>query len=173
MRRTILFLLTLCALAPALAPAAGPADPLTGEAEIYRVIDGDTYILNAGSDAAFTELAQAARRAGADEHLQPRYRGFRVRLFGVDTAESVHPDAARNTAEGKAVSRAVAERLEGERVTYRCFDFGYYERAICTLNHRGEDVGEWLIRSGYSDYITEYGRHPFDHDGYRAAERAQ
>lgn len=50
------------------------------EAVVTRVVDGDTLVANID---------------GADE---------KIRLIGVDTPESVHPDASRNTEEGKEAS---------------------------------------------------------------------
>lgn len=50
------------------------------EAVVTRVVDGDTLVANID---------------GADE---------KIRLIGVDAPESVHPDASRNTEEGKEAS---------------------------------------------------------------------
>ena len=48
---------------------------------LKRVVDGDTIIVT--------------NQAGSD---------LRVRLIGIDTPESVHPDANKNTAEGQLQS---------------------------------------------------------------------
>jgi endonuclease YncB( thermonuclease family) len=161
----------LClACSAAVAGGLSVNNPIVGMAKVYRVVDGDTYILNVEDPSVFDRLYRAARLEGALEHMQPRYRGFRVRLFGVDTAESVHPDADENSSFGKRVSEVVARQLEGTRVRFRCFDFGRYERAICTLSQGGADVGEWLIRSGFSSYVTAYGNHPWAHQRYLDAD---
>lgn len=56
-------------------------------ASVVRVVDGDTLIIDRGR---------------GDE---------RLRLIGIDAPESVHPDAVRNTAEGKTASEHLKETL--------------------------------------------------------------
>ena len=59
---------------------------------VLRVVDGDTFVVN--------------------------YNGIeeKVRLIGVDTPESVHPDSSKNTAVGVLASEYTKERLEGKEV---------------------------------------------------------
>ena len=60
--------------------------------KVTRVVDGDTIIVDLN---------------GVEE---------RVRLIGIDTPESVHPDASRNLPEGKVASEFTKSRLEGKEV---------------------------------------------------------
>jgi micrococcal nuclease len=79
------------------APDAAPgtsSDPGTAagqrqKAKVARVVDGDTFEIEGGR---------------------------KVRLIGVDTPESVHPDPARNTEFGKTASAFTRNRLEGKDV---------------------------------------------------------
>lgn len=59
---------------------SGNQDNNLQEATVTRVVDGDTLVANID---------------GTDE---------KIRLIGVDTPESVHPDASKNTAEGEKAS---------------------------------------------------------------------
>lgn len=71
------------------------ASPGTGSetAEVVRVVDGDTLVVNAGS------------------HEET------VRLIGIDSPESAHPDESRNCEEGRAASEHMKSLvLPGEAV---------------------------------------------------------
>ncbi|MCP1674462.1 endonuclease YncB(thermonuclease family) [Natronocella acetinitrilica] len=162
----------LATLSPLGAEEMSVRTPIEGTGIVYRVIDGDTFIVNMDDRALYERLRAAAREPVQARHLNDRFASFRIRLFGIDTPESVHPDEARNTAEGRAISQAVRDVLEGERVGFRCWTFGLYGRAICSVSLGGADVGEWLIANGASPYDTRFGRHPFDDVRYRAAERS-
>ena len=62
------------------------------EYKVVRVVDGDTFIID---------------YKGKEE---------RVRLIGIDTPESVHPNESKNTEEGIKTSNYTKERLEGKMV---------------------------------------------------------
>ena len=64
----------------------------SGPYDVVRVIDGDTAILNINGEEK------------------------RCRFIGIDTLESVHPDAERNTEEGKVASNYTKELLSGQHV---------------------------------------------------------
>ena len=64
----------------------------SGPYDVVRVVDGDTVILNINGEEK------------------------RCRFIGIDTPESVHPDAERNTEEGKAASDYTKELLSGQQV---------------------------------------------------------
>lgn len=69
------------------------AEPeLHGLYSVVRVVDGDTIVVDL--DGTNTT----------------------VRLIGVDTPESVHPDKSRNTEEGKQASEWTANLLNGKQV---------------------------------------------------------
>lgn len=65
---------------------------LAGPYPVTRVVDGDTIVV---------------AMAGEEN---------KVRLIGVDTPESVHPDAARNVPYGKVASAFTRTSLEGQLV---------------------------------------------------------
>lgn len=70
------------------------SDKIFTECTLVRVIDGDTLLVNIN---------------GQDD---------RVRLIGVNTPESVHPDANKNTEEGKTASNYTKSLLEKGQVLY-------------------------------------------------------
>ena len=127
----------LCLAIPGLAVAHQPitkANPAIGMGTVYRVIDGDTFIVNLHSSELFDRFASDAKGNDRRErHTDSRFNSIRVRLANVDTAESVHSNAAMNTREGKAVSREVKARLEGKDVRVLCHDWGRYGRSICNV----------------------------------------
>ena len=108
-----------------------------------------------------------------------------VRLRCVDTAESVHPDAKRNSTAGDRASAWAKEQLLGQRVRVEFerkdwhMELDRYGRALGYLwiDHPPigpgpEDVlfNELLIRHGFSAYITTYGTAGPHHGRLSSAE---
>jgi len=98
--------------------------------KVVRVVDGDTFEIEGGQ---------------------------KVRLVGVDTPESVHPDAAKNTEFGKTASNYTKSTLEGKTV--------YLEKDVSETDKYGrllrfvylEDgtfFNELLVKEGYAKVYT-------------------
>lgn len=143
-----------------------------GEGVVTRVIDGDTY------EVSSTTLGVEQRLISVAPMKAMRYiRGnqFRIRLASIDTEESNHPDKSRNTAKGLVTKQLVTKMLYQKPVYFRCYDFGYYGRAICNVKliHQGKlfDLGEILIRNGLSPYVRKYGDNPFMHREYMSLSK--
>lgn len=148
------------------------AQILNASGEVYRVVDGDTYIVNIGSEYEYLRLKAEAVTEEELEWFNDQYQSVRVRLANTDTAESVHRDYSRNHREGKTISSIMSYRLTDRRVGLRCWDFGKYGRLICSValgGMNGEDIGLRVITEGMSPYITRYGRHPYLDQEYQAA----
>ena len=143
-------------------PALTPT-PLTdgGAGTLLKVRDGDTV------EVRYHDLALA------------------VRLRNIDTAESVHPDANRNTAMGTETSRWAKEYLNGVRIRVEFarrdwhIDEDHYGRALGLLWIDRDPVGpgpedelynETVIRQGFSRYVTAYGNDGPYHARFTAAE---
>jgi micrococcal nuclease len=95
-----------------------------------------------------------------------------VRLLCVDTAESVHPDAKRNTHAGAQASLWAKQyladqpiRIEFERKDWhmqvdrygRALGYLWIDHAPLGVGPEDELFNESLIRQGLSAYITAYG----------------
>jgi endonuclease YncB( thermonuclease family) len=130
-------------------PALTPP-PLTdgGAGTLLTVRDGDTV------EVRYHDLALA------------------VRLKNIDTAESVHGDARRNTAFGEETSRWAKSYLTGERVRVefarkdwriaedhhgRALGFLWLDRDPPGAGPEDELYNETVIRQGFSRYVTTYG----------------
>ena len=101
-------------------PALALAD-ITGPA---RVIDGDTLEIE----------------------------GQRIRLHGIDAPETDQP--CRLNGErwrcGQDAADALAEKIGRQPVTCHELDRGPYGRSVATCTVDGEDIGEWLVSSGWA-----------------------
>lgn len=100
--------------------------------KVTRVVDGDTIKVNFN---------------GKEES---------VRLIGIDTPESVHPDAAKNVAEGKTASEYTKSLLEGKEVTLE-FDVqerDQYGRLLAYVYIGGTMVNKLLLQEGYAQVST-------------------
>ena len=110
-----------------------PEEPSTFvEVEVQRVVDGDTIIVSLD---------------GANE---------RVRMIGIDTPESVAPDASRNVPYGKIASAFTKEKLEGKTVELE-FDVeerDQYGRILAYVYINGEMFNKTLLDEGHASVYT-------------------
>jgi endonuclease YncB( thermonuclease family) len=100
--------------------------------KVTRVVDGDTIKVNFN---------------GKEES---------VRLIGIDTPESVHPDASKNLPEGKLASQFTKDKLEGKEITLE-FDVqerDKYGRLLAYAWIGGEMFNKTLLEEGYAQLAT-------------------
>ena len=100
--------------------------------EVIRVVDGDTLVID---------------YEGNEE---------KVRLIGVDTPESVHPDKTKNTSYGKLASEYTKEKLLGKSVSLE-FDVekrDKYGRLLAYLYLNGKMYNKTLLEEGYAKVAT-------------------
>ena len=117
---------------PGVAP---PKDIVVGR--VKRVVDGDTVVVES---------------AGAEE---------KVRLLNVDSPESVHADPKRNTELGRLASEFTRQRLENAQVRLESNHqeaFDKYGRRLAYLLVDGQNFNVELVRQGWSEYVTKYGK---------------
>lgn len=107
-----------------------------GKAQVIRVVDGDTYLLDIDGEEK------------------------KVRLIGVDTPESVAPDSycKDNTSEGTEVSEIVKNKISAGDMLYYEYDAqktDKYGRTLAYLYFEdGKMVEEWLLENGYANTAT-------------------
>ncbi len=81
----------------------------------------------------------------------------KVRLIGVDTPESVHPDKTKNTNYGKIASNYTKSLIEGKNITLE-FDVSEtdkYGRLLAYVYlENGEMLNEKLVKEGYAQIAT-------------------
>ena len=100
--------------------------------EVIRVVDGDTFVIE---------------YEGAQE---------KVRLIGVDTPESVHPNKEKNTEFGNEVSSYSKEQLTGKKVALE-FDVekrDKYGRLLAYVYLDGQMYNKILLEKGYAKIAT-------------------
>lgn len=127
------FLAEMLEIAAPAETAPLPADP-SGQTTypVLRVVDGDTFVINYN---------------GTEE---------KVRLIGIDTPESVHPDAERNSAAGITASDYTKSLLEGKSVTLE-FDVqerDTYGRLLAYVYVDGYMLNKKLLEEGYAVMAT-------------------
>lgn len=144
---------------------------IEGEGFVYRVVDGDTYIVNVKEPKVYAALKSSARTSNEKKYFDDKYRSFKIRLGNIDTAESKHYDASRNSQKGVETSDYVKKKLNKQNIAFTCWDFGKYGRAICSVRLGGVDLGLHLIQQGFSSYYTSFGSHPYLDSEYSNASR--
>jgi micrococcal nuclease len=126
--------------------------------------------LVAGQDGFSGQLLKV--RDGDTVEVRYHDLALALRLLNVDTAESVHPDPARNTELGAETSRWAKAHLAGARVRVEFarkdwrIELDHHGRALAYLwvdrdpagpGPEDELYNETLIREGFSAYRTEFG----------------
>jgi micrococcal nuclease len=102
------------------------------EYPVVRVADGDTLVLDID---------------GTEEH---------VRLIGVDTPESVHPDKERNVPYGAVASDFTKKLLEGKAVTLEmdAQERDKYGRLLAYVYLDGKMLNQTLLSEGHAKLAT-------------------
>ncbi len=115
---------------------------------VIRVVDGDTISIL--------------------YHGKPE----KIRLLNVDTPESVHPDASRNSVMGKKASDYTRRRLSGQSVSleFENRKRGKYGRLLAYVILGGENYNLELVREGWSPYYTKYGNSDVYHEQFTTAQ---
>lgn len=118
----------LLLIAVMLTPAEKPPD-LSEPVKVLRVIDGDTIEIE---------------------------NDITVRMIGIDTPESVHPDENKNTEYGKIASEYTGELLTGKAVQleYDTELTDTYGRTLAYVYLDGEMVNELLLQKGLAKTMT-------------------
>lgn len=107
---------------------------LHGPYDVARVVDGDTIMVTID------------------------HENVKVRLIGMDTPESVHPDKKKNTEEGKQASAWVKDLLKGQQI-YLEYDVGQTDRygrtlAYVYLADQKTMVNRLLLEEGLAQTMT-------------------
>jgi len=99
---------------------------------VSRVVDGDTIIIDMGGNAE------------------------RIRLIGIDTPESVHPDPEKNVKYGEISSDYTREILEGKNVEIELDvqERDQYGRLLAYVYIEGEMFNKKLIAEGHAMVAT-------------------
>ena len=100
--------------------------------EVLRVVDGDTIVINYNGNAE------------------------KVRLIGIDTPESVHPDNSKNTEEGIKTSNYTKQRLTGKTVGIELDvqERDKYGRILAYVYVDGKMYNKELLELGYAKVAT-------------------
>lgn len=100
--------------------------------QVIRIVDGDTIVVDYN---------------GNEE---------KIRLIGIDTPESVHPNESKNTAEGIKVSDYTKERLKDKKVKLELDvqERDKYGRILAYVYVDGEMYNKELLKLGYAKLAT-------------------
>lgn len=115
-------------------PMESASVELHGPYHVERVVDGDTIVVSIDN------------------------KNVKVRLIGMDTPESVHPNKEKNTAEGKQASDWVKHLLAGQQVFLE-YDVGQTDRygrtlAYVYLADQKTMVNRLLLEKGLAQTMT-------------------
>jgi endonuclease YncB( thermonuclease family) len=165
-------LAALCLIGISFASHANTSWPeISGEGMVYRVIDGDTLIVNTDSQTYLNLKSHAS--SDSAKLMNDKHNSFRIRLAAIDTPESVHRDASKNSAAGSEASIFMKKLSGNKMVNFKCWAVEKHGRFLCSaaLKETAEDLGLLLIQSGFSTYVTKYGKHPYLHREYLQASK--
>ena len=86
------------------------ASIISGDGEIVKVIDGDTFDVRAYRSSDIKSLLDS--RYVDNKHVKGNV--FRIRLANINTEESKHLDSNRNTAFGQETSKRLSTKYHKE-----------------------------------------------------------
>ncbi len=139
-------------------PAIDPNPPMPDgllSADVTWVSDGDTVICRIEN----TNLPEQITGIIGEEQAVDNGDGtldITVRMIGFDAPESVHPDAEKNTEEGRLASEYVKSRLAGRTVNLE-FDEQYvdkYGRVLAYVWLDGELFNNEVIAEGHAELLS-------------------
>lgn len=148
-----------------------PYSMIKGKGILYSVVDGDTVWVKVNKKT-FDKFEYFADTYNQKKALRRYNHTVKMRIGGINTAESVSPIHAKNTTAGKKASNYLKEWAEQGGIThFQCYDIGYFGRPICAVNVNGYDIGYRMIKNGYSKYFTKYGKSPiYDYEYKRISQ---
>ena len=76
----------------------------------------------------------------------------------------------KNTKAGEYSSQYLKKLIEKKNVNFTCWKQGDYDRYICSVSYKGNDIGIHMIENDHSKYITYFGKHPYMHTAYKRAQ---
>ena len=96
--------------------------------KVDRVVDGDTFVTYIDGEKT------------------------RIRMIGVDTPESVHPNESKNTKWGKKISKWVKKQLTGKKVKlkYDKDKYDQYGRTLAYVYLGKSMFNKTLLKKGYA-----------------------
>jgi len=146
---------------------ASQAFDVSGTGVVWRAVDGDTFWISDIEPGTYGLLWSHSRNP---DHFNQKHSSIKMRIGGVDRAESNHKDKRKNTAQGRAISDHMKPISAGQAAQFRCWTIGDHGRPICAIELQNiGDIGLYLIKKGLSPYVTYWGRHPYLDDIYRRA----
>jgi len=146
------------------------SNEISGKGKIAYVIDGDTAWVSVNR-TEFNEFLAVADTKDKKKALRTDSMQVKMRIGGINTAESEHRIKSKNSAFGKAASNYLKGWASGGSAEYSCYAHGYYSRPICAVSANGFDIGYDMIKNGYSDYDTSWGKHPYFDAQYKKVSK--
>lgn len=145
-------------------PRRSPLLEYTDRTPVTRVIDGDTFCIH-----VYTDIIDG-------DTLEPFTREEKIRVIGIDSPETVHPDkpvewyGPQASARAKQLLTGQLVRLAQDPTQSRRDQYGRL-LAYAELPD-GSDFGELMIASGHASEYTHGGKFYLHRDRYMAAEFA-
>lgn len=119
--------------------------------------------------------AQTAGRAIVTDGDTLTLAGRTVRIWGVDapeTAQSCEDADGRPWPCGREAARAFADRVAAVTVDCLTVEQDRYSRDVALCSAGGEDLGAWLVRSGWAlDYMAFSANHYANEEAQARADR--
>ena len=131
------------------------SNTISGAGKIVYVYDGDTFKI----EVPKVKINELINRNFVSPEKTENYT-FIARIANINTPE-------KETRKGDYIKKLSIKKFNNATVKFECYEKGYYGRAICSIETFEGDIGEFMIRKGFSDYITKYGKHPTQHNTYK------
>ena len=146
-------LLLIAALTALMAAAPSHAAMRTVTGTVTKVSDGDTINV-----------------------ITPEQTKLRVRLYGIDAAEThgfdAHSDRISKAGQPYALEsqKALEDKIKGREVKLDIIDIDKYRRMVCIIWLDGRNINLDMLREGHAEAFIEYLKQPY-REKFLEAER--
>lgn len=155
---------------PLLAGVLSVGNAISGQGEIFAVIDGDTVVVTNINQGTFNKISAVSITSKQLKNINKKYHSIKIRIASINTPESANRDESKNTQAGRNASNYLKSWVKkGDVAKFDCYNQGDYGRLICTVKVNRRDIGYEMIRMGHSDYVTHWGKNPYYDTKYRSA----
>ena len=83
-----------------------------------------------------------------------------IRLWGIQAPELRDRRSGIENPAGMHALAALKGKIDGEPIVCRAIEWDRYCRAVATCDHRGDDIGKFMLTIGMSYLFTRYALRP-------------
>lgn len=142
--------------------------PLEGSGKVTHIVDSRTMWVMPNDKNADFNMSRATNNTFKNQS-RDRSKGIKLNILGVSNTIAKLDTSSVMNIENDAVD-FLSESILGKNVSYACYFLDDKINLLCSVDFKGNDLGQIFIKKGLSKYVVKYGRHPKRDKEYEQAE---